>query len=140
MARRLGQRISKMAGLMGCSWYAVVRTYQKWSKKGQPLNRQGHGRSRLFDDGEQRLPCLVRSHKRATEAQIGEKVHAGYHRQVSAHTVHRCLLPMGLCSRRPVRVPMLTPSTAKRTDNGLVSTHRLPGEDALWEDQDALWE
>ena len=36
MARRLGQSISETAGLVGCS--AVVSTYQKWSKEGQPVN------------------------------------------------------------------------------------------------------
>ncbi|MCI4388645.1 hypothetical protein PGIGA_G00088540 [Pangasianodon gigas] len=35
-------------------------------------------------------------------------VKAGYDRKVSEHTVHRSLLRMGLCSHRPVRVPMLT--------------------------------
>ena len=111
MARRLGQSISKTAGLVGCSWYAVVSTYQKWSKEGQPVNRrQGHGRPRLIDArGERRLARLVRSHRRATVAQIAEKVNAGYDRKVSEHTVHRSLLRMGLRSRRPVRVPMLTP-------------------------------
>ncbi len=34
MARRLGQSISKKAGLVGCSWYAVVSAYQKWPKEG----------------------------------------------------------------------------------------------------------
>ncbi|MCI4382235.1 hypothetical protein PGIGA_G00012650 [Pangasianodon gigas] len=38
MSRRLGQSVSKAAGLVGCSQYAVVRTYQKWSKEGQPVN------------------------------------------------------------------------------------------------------
>lgn len=41
-ARQLGT--SKTAALMGCFWSAVVSMYQKWSKKGQPVNqRQGHG-------------------------------------------------------------------------------------------------
>lgn len=40
MARRLGQSISKTAGLVGCSRYAVVSTYKKWSKEGQPVNRR----------------------------------------------------------------------------------------------------
>lgn len=35
MARQLGQRISKTAGLAGCCGYAVVSTYQKLSKEGQ---------------------------------------------------------------------------------------------------------
>ncbi|KAK3543536.1 hypothetical protein QTP70_023867, partial [Hemibagrus guttatus] len=34
MARPLDQNISKTAVLVGCSWSAVVRIYQKWSKEG----------------------------------------------------------------------------------------------------------
>lgn len=109
MARRLGQSISKTAGLVGCSRYAVVSTYQKWTKEGHPVNRRrGHGRPRLIDArGEERLAHLVESHKRATVAQIAEKVNAGYGcKKVSEHTVHRSLLRMGMRKRRPVRVPM----------------------------------
>ena len=71
MARRLGQSSSKTAGLLGCSRYTVVSTYQK---EGQPVNRwQGHRSPRLIDMcGEWRLARLVRSHRRATEAQIAE--------------------------------------------------------------------
>ena len=39
MARRLGQSISKIAGLVGCPRYAVVSTYQKWSKERQPVKQ-----------------------------------------------------------------------------------------------------
>uniref|UniRef100_A0A3Q3JTD4 Transposase Tc1-like domain-containing protein n=1 Tax=Monopterus albus TaxID=43700 RepID=A0A3Q3JTD4_MONAL len=111
MARRLGQSISETAGLVGCSRSAVVSTYQQWSKEGQPVNRrQGHGRPRLIDArGEGRLVRLVQSHRRATVAQISEKLNADSDRKVSEHTVHRSLLRMGLCSRRPVRLPVLTP-------------------------------
>lgn len=35
MARRLGQFTSKTAALLGCSWFAVVSIYQKWSKEGR---------------------------------------------------------------------------------------------------------
>lgn len=109
MARRLGESISKTAALVGCSRSAVVLTYQKWSKEGQPVNRrQGHGRPRLIDaDGEQKLAHVVQS-SRATVAQIAEKVNAESERKVSEHTVHRSLLRMGLRRRRPVRVPTLT--------------------------------
>jgi len=44
-----------------------------------------------------------------TVAQIAQEVNAGSDRNVSEYTVHRSLLRMGLHSRRPVRVPMLTP-------------------------------
>lgn len=111
MARRLGQSISKTAALVGCSRSAVVSTYQKWSKEGKAVNhRQGRGRPRLIDArGERRLARVVRSNRRATVAQIAEKVNAGSDRKVSEHTVHHSLLRMGLRSRRPVRVPMMTP-------------------------------
>ncbi|KAK3521036.1 hypothetical protein QTP86_025032 [Hemibagrus guttatus] len=39
MARPLDQSISKTAALVGCSWSAVVSTYQKWSKEGTVVNR-----------------------------------------------------------------------------------------------------
>ena len=64
---------------------------------------------RLIDArGERRLARVVRSNRRATGAQTAEKVNAGSDRKVSEHTVHLSLLRMGLRSRRPVRVPMLT--------------------------------
>ncbi|ROL53358.1 hypothetical protein DPX16_20468 [Anabarilius grahami] len=111
MARRLGQSISKTAALVGCSRSAVVSIYQKWSKEGTVVNRrQGHGRPRLIDArGERRLVRVVRSNRRATVAQIAQEVNAGSDRMVSEYTVHRSLLRMGLHSRRPFRVPMLTP-------------------------------
>ncbi|XP_071971093.1 acidic leucine-rich nuclear phosphoprotein 32 family member E isoform X1 [Engystomops pustulosus] len=40
MAMRLGESISKTAGLVGCSRSAVVSTYQNWSKEGQTGNRR----------------------------------------------------------------------------------------------------
>ena len=111
MARRLGHSISRTAGLVGCSRFAVVSTYQKWSKEGQPVNRrQGHGRPRLIDTrGERRLARVVQLHRKATVAQIAEKLNAGCDRKVSEHTVHRSLLRMGLRSHRPVKEPLLTP-------------------------------
>ena len=38
IARQLGQSLSKTTALVGCSWSAVVSTYQKWSKEGKALN------------------------------------------------------------------------------------------------------
>uniref|UniRef100_A0A8P4G4M8 Transposable element Tcb1 transposase n=1 Tax=Dicentrarchus labrax TaxID=13489 RepID=A0A8P4G4M8_DICLA len=111
MARLLGQSISETAALVGCSRSAVVSIYQKWSKEGKVVNRrQGQGRPRLIDArGERRLARVVQSNRRATVAQIAEKVNAGSDRKVSEHTVHRSLLRIGLRRYRPVRVPMLTP-------------------------------
>ncbi|KAF3698668.1 Transposable element Tc1 transposase [Channa argus] len=111
MARRLGQSISQTAGLVGCSRCAVVSTYKKWIKEGQPVNRrQGHGRPRLIDArAERRVAHLVQSNKKATVAEIAEQFNAGFDQQVSEHTVHRSLLRMGLRRRRRIRVPRLTP-------------------------------
>uniref|UniRef100_A0A3Q1K3H4 Uncharacterized protein n=1 Tax=Anabas testudineus TaxID=64144 RepID=A0A3Q1K3H4_ANATE len=110
MARRLGQSISQTAGLVGCSRCAVVSTYKKWIKEGQPVNRrQGHGRPRLIDAlAERRVAHLVQSNSKATVAEIAEKFNAGCDQQVSEHTVHRSLLRMGLRRRKPVRVPAQT--------------------------------
>ena len=33
IARQLGQSIPKTTGLVGCSWYAKVSTYQKWKEQ-----------------------------------------------------------------------------------------------------------
>ncbi|KAK3557806.1 hypothetical protein QTP86_002693 [Hemibagrus guttatus] len=112
MARPLDQNISKTAALVGCSRSAVVSIYQKWSKEGTVVNRQqGHGLQRLIDaHGERRMARVIRSNRRATIAQIAEELYAGSYRKVSENTVHRSLLCMGLDSRRPVRVPMLTES------------------------------
>ncbi|KAK3574577.1 hypothetical protein QTP86_010193 [Hemibagrus guttatus] len=62
----------------------VVSIYQKWSKKGTVVTRrQGHGRTRLTDArGERRLARVIRSNRRATVAQIAEKVNAGRHKGV----------------------------------------------------------
>ena len=78
--------------------------------KGQIVMARGSGSDpRLIDArGERRLARVVRSNRRATGAENAEKVNAGSNRKVPEHTVHRSLLRMGLRSRRPVRVPMLS--------------------------------
>ncbi|ROL53780.1 hypothetical protein DPX16_9480 [Anabarilius grahami] len=89
----------------------VVSIYQKCSKEGTVVNqRQSHGWPRLIDArGERRLARVVQSNRRATVAKNAQEVNAGSDRKVSEYTVHHSLLRMGLHSRRPVRVPMLTP-------------------------------
>ena len=69
--------------------------------------------------GDRRLAHLVQSHRRATVAQIAEKVNAGYDRQVSEHTVHCSLLRMGQCS------PYCT-YTANSAKNGHVNIRNVP--------------
>ncbi|KPP69749.1 hypothetical protein Z043_111475 [Scleropages formosus] len=118
MARQLGRSISKTAGLVGCSRCAVVSTYQKWSRKDNWL---------IDACGERKLTHLVRSHRRATIALIAENLNAGHDRKVSEHTLHHSLLHMGLCSRRPVRVPMLTPFTTESAYSGQM----VPGSEQV---------
>lgn len=60
-----------------------VSTYQTWSREGQGDRRQGHGRPRFDPTG-------------GTVAQTTEKVHAGYDRKVSEHTMHHNLLCMAM--------------------------------------------
>lgn len=47
-------------------------------------------------------------------AQIAEKLNSGKDRQVPEQTVHHSLLRMGLCSRRRLKVPMLTPILGRK--------------------------
>ncbi len=54
MARQHGQSICKTTNLVGCSHYAVIYTYQKWYKKGQPVNcHQGHEQPRITEAGRE---------------------------------------------------------------------------------------
>ena len=92
-AIRLGQSIFKTATLMGCSWSAMVSIYQKWSKDGKVVNQQqGHGRPRLMRLGSKVWPAWSDS--------TGELL--------------LLLLGVGLDRRRPVRVPMLSPSHCRK--------------------------
>ena len=111
MASRLGQSISETARLVGCSRSAVESTYRQWSEEGQTTNRrQGVGRPRIIDvRGKRRLSRLIQTDRRSTVAQVTENFNGGHGRNVSQSTVHRTLLRMWLQSRRPVRVPMMTP-------------------------------
>ena len=84
--------------------------------------QQSHGWLRLTDAcGERSLTCVVRSNRRPNLAQIAEEVNAGSNKKVSVNTVHHSLLRMGLHSRRPFSVPMLTP-----VNNGHVSIRTGP--------------
>lgn len=50
MAKCPCQSIFKMAGIVGCAWYALASTFQKWSTEGQSANgRQGHEHGRFTD-------------------------------------------------------------------------------------------
>ncbi|GBM40895.1 hypothetical protein AVEN_234031-1 [Araneus ventricosus] len=109
MARRLGTSITETARLVGCSRSAVVRIHAKWINDGDTSRtRQGVGRPRVIKEkGRRRLPRLVKQNQRQTVAQLTAQYNSGPSATVSEHTVQRTLLDMGLCSRRPTRVPLL---------------------------------
>lgn len=110
MARRLGTSITETARLVGCSRSAVVSIHAKWINDGDTSSRrQGVGRPRVIKEkGRRRLSRLVKQNRRETVAQLTAQYNAGPSASVSEHTVQRTLLDMGLCSRRPTRVPLLT--------------------------------
>lgn len=60
MARQLGHIVSKMAGFLRCSWYAVVITYKLLSKERQLVTINRVSCSELIDAcGERRLALQV---------------------------------------------------------------------------------
>lgn len=92
MARRLGLKVSKTAGLVGC-YVTVVYSGQhllpqKWSKERQPVKRQqGCGRTTHIDERrEQWCAFVVQSYRRDTIVEIAVKANAGSKRKVSEHT------------------------------------------------------
>ncbi|GBN71093.1 Transposable element Tc1 transposase [Araneus ventricosus] len=110
MTQRLGTSITETALLVGCSRSAVVSIHAKWINDGDTSSRrQGVGRPRVIKEkGRRRLSRLVKQNRRQTVAQLTAQYKAGPSASVSEHTVQRTLLDMGLCSRRPTRVPLLT--------------------------------
>ncbi|GBO11725.1 hypothetical protein AVEN_47671-1 [Araneus ventricosus] len=110
MARRLGTSITDTARLVGCSLSAVVSIHAKWINDGDTSSRrQGVVRlSAIKEKGRRRLSCLVKQNRRQTVVQLTVQYKAGPSASVSEHTVQRSQLDIGLCSRRPTRVPLLT--------------------------------
>ncbi|GBM86274.1 hypothetical protein AVEN_72161-1 [Araneus ventricosus] len=88
----------------------VVSIHAKWINDGDTSSRrQGVGRTRAIKEkGHWRLSRLVKQNRRQTVAQLTAQYNACPSASVSEHTVQRTLLDMGLCSRRPTRVPLLT--------------------------------
>ncbi|GBM33787.1 Transposable element Tc1 transposase [Araneus ventricosus] len=71
--------------------------------------RQGVGRPRVIKEKRRwKLPRLVKQNPRQTVAQLTAQYNADPSASVSEHTIQRTLLDMGLCSRRPTGVPLLT--------------------------------
>ncbi|GBN90008.1 Transposable element Tc1 transposase [Araneus ventricosus] len=110
MARRLGTSVNETAQLVGCSRSAVVSIHAKWINDGDTSSRrQGVGHPRVIKEkGRRRLSSLVKQNRRQTVAQLTAQYNEGSSASVSEHTVQQALLDMGLCSRRPTRVPVLT--------------------------------
>ncbi|GBL70882.1 hypothetical protein AVEN_73727-1 [Araneus ventricosus] len=110
MARRLGPSITETSLVVGCSRSAVVSIHVKCINDGDTNSRsQGVGRpSVIKEKGRRRLSRLVKQNRRQTVAQLTAQYNASPNTSVSEHTVQRTLLDMGLCSRRPTRVPLLT--------------------------------
>ncbi|GBN09991.1 hypothetical protein AVEN_269279-1 [Araneus ventricosus] len=110
MARRLGMSITGTARLVGCSRSAVVSIHTKWINDGATNSRrQGVGRPHVIKEkGRRRLSRLLKQNRRQTVPQLTAQYNAGPSASVSEHTVQRTLLDMGLCSRRPTRVHLLT--------------------------------
>ncbi|GBN96089.1 hypothetical protein AVEN_139060-1 [Araneus ventricosus] len=104
MARRLRTSIAETARLVG-SRSAVVSIHAKWINDGDTSSRrQGVGRPRVIKEkGRRRLSRWAKQNQ--TVAQLTAQYNAGPKASVS---VQRTLLFMGLCSRRPTRVPLLT--------------------------------
>ncbi|KAF3698669.1 hypothetical protein EXN66_Car014356 [Channa argus] len=102
MARQLGQSISQTAELVGCSQSAVVSIYKKWSKDGQPLNRQQcHGRLEVIPArAEQRVARSGRSHGKATTKQIADNLNASFDEQQSENALLRGILTPVHCQER----------------------------------------
>ncbi|GBN85056.1 hypothetical protein AVEN_48449-1 [Araneus ventricosus] len=64
-----------------------------------------HASSKKNDVGDSRL---VKQNRRQTVAQLTTQYNAGPSASVSEHTVQQTMLDMGVCSRRPTRVHLLT--------------------------------
>ncbi|GBO01227.1 Transposable element Tc1 transposase [Araneus ventricosus] len=88
----------------------VVSIHAKWINDGDTgSRRQGVGRPRVIKGKRRRrLSRLVKQNRRQTVAQLTAQYNAGPSASVSEHTVQRTLLDMGLCSRRPTCVSLLT--------------------------------
>ncbi|GBN95153.1 hypothetical protein AVEN_51132-1 [Araneus ventricosus] len=110
MDRRLRMSITETARLVGCSRSAVVSIHAKWINDGDTSSRrQSVGRPCIIKEkGHQRLSRLVMQNRRQTVAQLTAQYNAGPSASVLEHTVQRTQLDMGLRSRRPIRVPLLT--------------------------------
>ncbi|XP_035221350.1 uncharacterized protein LOC118194247 [Stegodyphus dumicola] len=110
MARRLTTSISETLRLVGCSPSTIVSICTKGITYGEiSSRRQGDGHLHIIKEKErQRLSRLVQQSRRQTAAQLTAQYNAVPSTSVSEHIVQRILFDMGLRSRRPTLVPLLT--------------------------------
>ena len=106
MARRLGQSISETVRLVGGPTDSGPRR-----DKPQTGDRVLGAQWSSMREGNKSYPVWSELTEGLLwhKSQVTENFNCGHGRNVSQSTVHRTLLRMGLRSRRPVRVPMMTP-------------------------------
>ncbi|GBL90823.1 hypothetical protein AVEN_215555-1 [Araneus ventricosus] len=108
IARRLETIITETVRLVGCSRSAVVSIHAKRINDGDTISRrQDVGRPRVIKE-KGRRKLSKKQNRLQTVAELTAQYNAGPSSSVSEHTVQRTLLDMGLYSRRPTRVPLLT--------------------------------
>ncbi|GFX94669.1 transposable element Tcb1 transposase [Trichonephila clavipes] len=110
MARSLETSIYETARLVGCSRSTVVSTYAKWMNDGETSSRlHVVGRPHAIKEkNHRRLSRMLKQNRSQAVAQVTFQYNAGPSRTVSENTVQRTLLDMGLRSKRPTRVTLLT--------------------------------
>ncbi|GFW70851.1 transposable element Tcb1 transposase [Trichonephila clavipes] len=107
-AGRLGTSISKTARLVGCSRSTFVSTYAKWMNDGETSSRRHQRLHAIKGKGHWRRSRMFKQNRSQTVAQLTAQYNAGPSRIVLEHTVQWTLLDMGLRSKCPTRVPLLT--------------------------------
>lgn len=101
MAGLLSQNISKTAqGVQGMLYLLIIKSDPKKNNQ-WTSNKATNAKVTIICRGNEYQPIW------------SEKVNPGYDRKVLEHTVRLNSLCLWMCNCRPVRVPMLSPSTIK---------------------------
>jgi transposase len=109
-AREMGHSISEVEMKFGFSRTTIARVYRDYKESGKTSNlRQMCGRKKTLKERDhRRLSRIVSRDRRATLPQIASDFNVGASTSVSVRTVQRSLHDMGIRSRRPSRVPLMT--------------------------------